>query len=366
MIMPFSIIFGGKSSEHDVTVNEFNIFYRQYLEYQMTQEASLRLSTVYYITREGNVLITPVNLEQPAEFYWRESDELLLLVDALKYMQEADEFLFCILYGQFVEDGNLQGAATLLHLRGNFGSTLSCSLAMSKYHMQQFITATYPDLNVPHTLCLTEKDDFHQMLKSFSDMEIIIKPNGLGSSVHTQKMRCCSENFPEIEAFIRNIFDYDERVLVQKYLAGEEYTCYCLEHDDRIEALGVKKMAASSGFLGFGEKYALDKELDEVFYANTANTASFSREIQKIFLHTTEIFSNLGFRNMCRIDYILHTSGQLYMLEANSLPCLSGFAGAWAINSGAEFPSLDLVRIFMENETRRTQKMTTFYATVEK
>ena len=361
--MTFSIIFGGKSSEHDVTVNEFNTFYRQYLEYHTTQEASLQLSTVYYITRQGDVLITPVNLEQPSEFYWRESDNSVSLVDALRHMQNTNDFLFCIVYGQFVEDGNLQGAATLLNLQGNFGSTLSCSLAMSKYHMQQFITATYPALRTPHTLCFTEEDDFYQILKHFSDTEIIIKPNGLGSSVHTQKMRCCSENFSEIEACIQNIFNYDERVLVQKYLTGEEYTCYCLEHDGRIEALGVKKMTAVSGFLGFSEKYTLDKELDEVYYPNTA---PLPHKIQKMLLHSSKIVRNLGFRNMCRIDYILHTSGQLYLLEANALPCLSGFAGAWGVNSGVAFPSLDLVRIFMENEARRTQKMTTFYATVEK
>ena len=140
---------------------------------------------------------------------------------------------------------------------------------------------------------------------------MFVKPNKNGSSYGVSKVTKEEDLLPAIE----NSFKYDDEILVEEFLQGTEVTCGVITIDGKITPLPITEIRSKSEFFDYKAKYEghsqeiTPAEIDPAVANNIQQTSAF-------------IYKKLGFKGICRIDYIIK-GNEHYMLEVNSIPGLS-------------------------------------------
>jgi D-alanine-D-alanine ligase len=238
---PFVFLVGGVSSEHDASTKSFEHMFTSY--WQAKDACPLELVKIYYIGRDGQVFsFIPTENQDPRQ-YFRRQGPAIDLAEMLREIKQNGYFVFSTLHGQNGEDGAIQGAAKFIGTQGALGSTLSCSLAMSKYHMNNYIKGACPAIAIPATLAVRNLADVEQLFDFFpAGAKIVLKPNSMGSSVFADVFTCLPDQRPLISAHIAKVLQFDAIVLAQEFIEGQEYSCGCIEMDGKVEALPLVKI----------------------------------------------------------------------------------------------------------------------------
>jgi D-alanine-D-alanine ligase len=97
-------------------------------------------------------------------------------------------------------------------------------------------------------------------------------------------------------------------------VAGEEYSIGCLERNGEVEVLPPVKIESASGFFGQQEKF-IPGHVKETVLSDQQIPGSilFAQTFAK------SLFSDLGFWNHARFDFIVNDAG-LWFLEINPMP----------------------------------------------
>lgn len=342
----FAVVFGGLSLEHDLNIFAFRYLYEEYQK--QSSSSDLELTTVYYITRDGEVLITPASPDEAVEYYLDNHRARVPLLDAFGEMQRRGEFVFVLVDNQ----ARFPGIADTFAIPGSFGSVLSNALAISKFHLNQLVQGQDTDILIPPTSCITSPEEVAQVIREFDDAEIVVKPNSLGSSLFVERFRAASQDLEAITRHATLILRYDHQVLIQKRILGREYTCYLLERDHDIETIGVKELITPDNFFGTREKYQLNQGVEYKFFRSDKDQAP---EIARIMEFSRDLARNIGLHHMSRIDFIVDSEAAVYFLEANTNPSIRPYQEA--LNNREENWSIcDLIKTFMKNESSRVIK----------
>jgi len=351
--LKFAVLFGGKFAEHDANVFGFKYLYEEYTK--TCSDKDLSFTTAYYLTRDGEVLISPIDVAQAAVHYSQcEGKTTVSVTDAFKQIQAQGEFLFLLCDGPYGTSGRFHNLADMFGIQGTFGSVLSLSLSRSKYHLGQFVSGNYEGIFIPETRYLTSEGQVAQILEVFDGTRVVIKPNALGSSLFTERFWCCPENLEEMEALVRNILEYDHRVLIQEYVNGAEYTCYCLERQGEMEIVGIKQFETPDHFLTSQDKYTSNQRVQARYVSEKEGN---SPAIARMRAFSRELFRDADFQNLCRMDFIITPEDRVYFLENNANPAFKGFINAFK-EKWPSYSVLDMMQICIGNELRRPVKKT--------
>ncbi|QRR07517.1 ATP-grasp domain-containing protein [Burkholderia sp. MS455] len=306
-----SILFGGKSAEHRASLESL----RHVVE-EIHRGDSIEIEHIYYVDVEGFVTTTRFQPDLPVNNYMR-SRESMPYWAALGEMANAGTFVLNLLHGNFGEDGHVQGAAAITSVPGSFGPVLAASLAMSKYHMNQFVASTHPEVRIPDTLLMHERhlsESGVRIVDRFSGA-IVVKPNSLGASLFTHRYLVDSESISLIKTNLEQIFEYDAHALIQQYIPGTEYSVGCIQKGESIIALPAVRIETDGAFFGHEQKHRTGK-------ANEIVVTDESTIIRMLKNISVDIFRSVGFRNMCRFDFIVSPDDSVFFLEANPIPGL--------------------------------------------
>lgn len=310
-----SLIFGGTSIERELSLRAFHNIYS---ELQLVGYQTHQYKNVYYIEEDGMVLKKPFNINKEPDYYIQKHGKAFLPIDVFRSIQVNGEYLFSLLYGHYGEDGHYQGLANSLGIKSSFGSVLSCSLTKSKYHCSKYIEATYPEFEPLPTIAIKSQDlpNLKTKLINFYNQEIVIKPNALGSSLMTNRFYLNENSLDAIDTLLKTILKHDNMALIQKYIAGEEYSCGCITNQNTITVLPLVRIRTKNCFQGRSEKlckFGVSERLLE---------SSYNAYTSKIADVTKRIFEDLKFQNMFRMDFII-SGTKIYFLEINPLPGLT-------------------------------------------
>ncbi|NOX34534.1 MAG: ATP-grasp domain-containing protein [Deltaproteobacteria bacterium] len=343
-------VFGGLYAEHDVSIFSFENFYADIQKAGPSGE--IELSTICYIMRNGKVLFSPVDLKKPAKFYFDTertgSDEIF---EAFSRIKENNEFVYLICDGSTGIDGRFTSIAEALKLKGTFGSSLSFGICRSKFHMNQFVGTNYSDINIPDTVYVKTVEELEKAVAGFEDQKIIVKPNSLGSSIYTMMFYCSREQHGKIRELVQNILEYDFRAIIQEYIPGEEYGCYCMEKDGSVDILATKKFEKQNTFLNTADKYAMVENSNDVY---------LEEDIPAISEFVLNVFKDADCRNLSRMDFIITAGNKIYFLENNCNPALRGFIKAYKTKYNS-CNAYDMLKIFIENANNRRMIKTDYY-----
>ncbi|CAM7572600.1 D-alanine--D-alanine ligase [Citrobacter sedlakii] len=270
-----AVLLGGTSAERDVSLNSG--------------------AAVLAGLREGGVDAHPVDP--------KETD-----VTQLKAM--GFQKVFIALHGRGGEDGTLQGLLELIGLPYTGSGAMASAISMDKLRSKLLWQGA--GLPVAPWVALTraqfEKGLSEAVVTEISalGLPLIVKPSREGSSVGMSKV----SEYDGLHSALALAFQHDEEVLIEKWLSGPEFTVAILGE----EILPSIRIQPAGTFYDYEAKYLSD----ETQYFCPAGLESDQETHLRALVQ--KAWSTLGCEGWGRIDAMLDSDGQFYLLEANTSP----------------------------------------------
>ena len=213
------------------------------------------------------------------------------------------DFALLALHGQFGEDGTVQAVLQTLGIPYSGCGPLSSAACMDKDMTKSLLQAagirTAPWINLR-----SEDEINYEDIKELG-YPVVVKPTHGGSSVATFIIK----EEKEIENAVKEAFKWDNEVMIEKFIKGDEITCPVMGK----EMFPVVAIKPHAEFFDYTAKYA-DGGSDE-FVIELEE--SLHKEVEKMALDT---YRALKCSVYARIDMIITEGGIPYILEVNTLP----------------------------------------------
>lgn len=233
------------------------------------------------------------------------------------------EAAFLALHGGYGEDGSIQGMLEVLGIPYTGSGVLASALAMDKEASKKVFLyhgIPVPPFTVIGSITGSPGPSF--------DFPWVIKPATEGSSVGVSIARD-KGNF---EKALETAFSYGSRVIVEKYIEGQEIHIGILNGI----VLGGVEVRPSLEFYNYEAKYT--PGLTEYILPPEITAETYERaKMTALSAHIA-----LGCRGATRVDLRLNAEGEPYVLEVNTIPgmtetsLLPKIAGL----AGFDFPGL--------------------------
>jgi len=379
-----AVIFGGRSTEHDVSIITALASIIKPLE--LTKQ--YRVEAVY-IAKDGSWYwddkLKDIALYQSGEIdeFMRKAPKIHLLFDngltlvkssqfAGRKMYRKIDVVFPAMHGTHGEDGELMGLLQMANVPFVGCDMASSAVAMDKALAKQVAEAPGIESNAwlwfySRDLSATHK----QVLESIKKLKypLFVKPAHLGSSIGISKV----EKETELANALEVASHYDDKVIVEEsvqnlievtlpIIGNEEPTPALLEHpltspEDFFDfdtkylgngkKMGGKKMGGKRGSQGYSE---LPAKLPEDLYKKAENLG-------------ISVYKVLGCSGIARVDLLIDSKTEkVYFNEVNPLPG-SLYAHNWA---RAGISNVDLVTRLVnlaEERWASQQKLNTTFST---
>lgn len=338
MKTPVVVLYGGQSSEHDVSLVSAK-FALEHLDRDLfdvyfigiTRSGSWFWQNIESLDLHDKKEPLPIFENQPVfsrpdlahRFYHGPLDVLVQHVadhrGALVEPSEICFFPFC--HGQHVEDGHLQG---MLELSG-YGfvgpDTRASAIGMDKTLCKKLAEtvgiSVVPYVAVQRTDWDKNSEVICQSITEKLGTKLFIKPNSLGSAVGVYKI----DQATELKGAVERALGYDRVVLVEKAVAAREIECAALGgYEPEISIPGEVNPT--------GEFYSYDAKYKDAEGAKILIPAALSpEETSEIQLKSKLIYETLGLYGMSRIDWFLDRDTKaVYFNEVNTLPGMTSIS----------------------------------------
>ena len=219
---------------------------------------------------------------------------------------------FIALHGRFGEDGTVQGALELLGIPYTGSGVMASSMAMDKVmtkRIWRFEGLPTPDWRMVDSAHATE-----QALAALG-APMIVKPARDGSSMGLTKVT----DVAQCAQAYALAAQYDDEVLCEQFIAGEETTCAVLGEGANAKALPVIRIEAPDGNYDYQNKYFTDVTQ---YHCPSGLPADEEARIQQI---VEKAFRTLGCRGWGRADIMISQGDrQPFLLEINTSPGMTG------------------------------------------
>ena len=342
--MKLAVIFGGVSSEHDISCLSAasilrNLDREKYEVYPVgiTQDGRWYYCPDCTADTVENGEWERLTGKVPALFSPdRSVHGLVLLRDGTTETVRLD-CVFPVLHGVGGEDGTMQG---LLELAGI--PYVGCGVAASANSMDKSITKVLVDAagvrQAKYYLAL--RYDFERnaegVVRTAADrlgsFPVFVKPCSQGSSVGVAK----ANDMLELAAGLTEAFKLDDKVLVEEFIDGHEVECAVLGNHSPI-ASTVGEIAPAQEFYTFDAKY---KDEASQLYIPAHITP---QQIETVRQNALRVYAALGCRGLSRVDFfVTHADGEVVFNELNSIPgftSISMYPKLFA-HEGIDYPAL--------------------------
>lgn len=313
------IIFGGKSSEYEVSLQS---------AYSVIKNIPNDKYNIVLlgITKDGKWRLFEGNPEKIPSGEWIKgnctpavlnpdfgSNELLVFRGNETETIHIDA-VFPVLHGKNGEDGTIQGVFEMAGI-----PYVGCGVLASAMSMDKAITNMTADkFSVPQAKWLSittyeyekNKDDFIEKCISYLGLPVFVKPANAGSSVGISKAKTKEELFAAMEI----AFKEDSKVVAEESIDGREIECAILGNEDPIASV-VGEIVPCNEFYDYNAKY-IDGDSTLIIPADISKEKS--DEVQD---YAVKIYKEHGASGLSRVDFFLRRSDNSVLFnEINTLP----------------------------------------------
>ncbi|WP_413483225.1 D-alanine--D-alanine ligase [Morganella psychrotolerans] len=217
--------------------------------------------------------------------------------------------VFIALHGRGGEDGTLQGCLEQLGIPYTGSGVMASALSMDKLRTKQLWAgaglpiAPYFAINAARFAVISD-DELQQGVAPLG-FPVIVKPSLEGSSVGMSKVDSADALRPALEL----AFKYDKDVLIEKWLSGPEFTVGFLG-EQMLPSIRIQPAAI---FYDYEAKYISD---DTQYFCPGLEGAR-ETEIRDL---AKAAYKAVGCEGWGRVDVMLDSDGQFYLLEVNTSP----------------------------------------------
>lgn len=216
------------------------------------------------------------------------------------------DFAFLALHGRFGEDGTIQALLETLDIPYSGCRVLTSALCMNKHLTKKLLASE--NITTPKGILIKASEPLNSSIASTLNYPLIVKPNTGGSSIGT----CKVENKTDLLPAIDEAFKYDEELLIEEYISGEEITSFVLD-GEVFPTVCIKPRFGQ--FFDYNSKYTINGALEEI-----ALLPSILQD--KVTQIAEKIWALFSCKSYCRIDFIIKNE-TIYVLEINTLPGLT-------------------------------------------
>ena len=358
-----AIVFGGASSEHDVSC--------------MTAGGVVRaIDTDRYevigigITPSGRWVQVPVDelreLRKQADALPRLDEDrptaILLPAgdggDARVATVDGDRLVdvrpfdvaFTLLHGPFGEDGTIQGMFEMLGVRYVGSGVAASANGMDKDLMKRTLAAS--GLPGCRFTTVTARQWAHERDASLARLEalglpVFVKPARGGSSVGITKVNAAGE----LDAAMAHAQEFDPKVVVEEGVQDAREVEFAVlggrGDAPRVSLPGEIVMRSDGAFYDFAAKYVSDD--DAILVVPTELDDDLRERASEVAAGT---FEAMGAEGLARVDLFLTADGRVLVNEINTMPGfthISMFPSLWAA-TGIDYTALitDLIEQALE------------------
>jgi D-alanine-D-alanine ligase len=284
-----AVILGGRSSENPISV------------------ASAR--SVIGALEAGGSEVLAIEIDQSGG--WQlgtarrelEAGDRLPSKEVARTLSDVD-VVFPVLHGPFGEDGTVQGLLELAGVPYVGAGVLASAICMDK----DVFKSVMRDHRIPVTENITLR--IGDEPRNPFGYPVFIKPARLGSSVGITKAHSISE----LQEGVRLAFEHDEKVLVERYVAGIEVEVGVLGNLTPIASLPGEIVVTHNEWYDFEAKYD-DGEMDLVVPARISE-----KQIERAQDLAVRAFVATDCEGMARADMFVREDGEVLINELNTIP----------------------------------------------
>jgi len=213
---------------------------------------------------------------------------------------------FIALHGRFGEDGSVQAILEDLNLPYTGSEVKSSRLALDKIASRELFLKN--GLKVPRYRIVEKGREIRNALEGF-EKPLVVKPQHEGSSIGLSIVG----DKARVERALDTAFGYGDRVIIEEYIGGREFTVGILEK----QALPVIEIETKNHVYDFDAKYMDDQTR---YIVPAALREGDYKAVQEYAL---KAHNTLGCRDFSRVDMRMAKTGDVYVLEVNTIPGLT-------------------------------------------
>ncbi len=225
--------------------------------------------------------------------------------------EEEIEVAFIALHGRPGEDGTIQGVLETLGIKYTGSGVLSSALALDKVMSKKIFELT--GIPTPPYLTLLEHEDLDltatRAIRELK-MPLVVKPRAEGSSIGVE-IADQETGFREMLSRLRESYG---DLLIESFMEGMTVTVGVLGTDPAARALPVLELIPTTRFYDYEAKYTkgatefvIPARLPEKTYKATQGVAVDAHNV-------------LLCRGFSRVDMMVSSEGQPWVLEVNTMP----------------------------------------------
>lgn len=205
---------------------------------------------------------------------------------------------FIALHGRWGEDGTVQGLLEMMGIPYTGSGITGSAISLDKAIMKMLLDNS--GLPTPEYTIYQNGDgiDF--------PLPFVVKPANEGSTIGISIVR----KTEEINQAIENALRYDRKIIIEKYIQGQEITV-SIVNEKTLPVIEVKPL---NGFYDFEAKYSKGKT---EYIIPAKITGEIERKTQKYALEVFKVFELSG---CARIDMIVNENSVPYIIDINTSP----------------------------------------------
>jgi D-alanine-D-alanine ligase len=237
--------------------------------------------------------------------------------DLISRLREAaPDVAFVAMHGRDGEDGTVQELLEILGIPYTGSGVLACSRTIDKVLTKHLLVEA--GLPTPEFFSFNETA-FERLgagqtlpaIEERLDFPIVVKPARGGSALGIK----FASGAADVPGALVNAFSYDDRVLLERYVAGRDLAVSVV---DGAALPIVEAVPVEEDFYDFEARYEIGRTR---FVCPASLPDDATARAQEIALDAYRLLGLYGFG---RVDLMLEeSSGELYVLEANAIPGLT-------------------------------------------
>lgn len=332
--MNVTIIYGGKSGEHEISLISAAAIARN-----MDKQHNV---TLIGITKDGRWYkqpaeeLTRIRQDTNAALTIKESDENQVLAVPAGGKEKAfktekgyipTDVVFPVVHGTFGEDGTLQGLLEMVDVPYVGCGVTASGITMDKEKTKSLLEQA--GIPVVPGICLRRSDladwkHYDEMLEKAQrelGFPLFVKPCSAGSSDGAS----LAKDLQHLNGAITEAFLWDDKILIEKAVNAREIECsvtgnpttYNGEFDcEKVKAYGPGEIAPKHDFYDYDAKYNDPDGAELLIPAKLPE-----QRLEEVRSLAVKAYSALDLSGLSRVDFFIDKdTDTLYLNEINTLP----------------------------------------------
>ena len=307
---------------------------------------------------------TPETIEALAEAIRGDGHDVLLLGDGREFLRKMldapPDFVFNFAEGQGVSrnrEARVPAVCEMLGVPYSGSDPLTMAAALDK-DMARLLVESWDGLCPNGTVFPIDtprdivEDEITALLTDDMSGTVILKPNAEGSSKGIRGACLATSGEEALEVFERLVLDYQQPVLVEEFIDGEEVTVGVLGNGDDVRVLGIMRILPKNADVPF--VYSLEVKRDWKSRVDYEAPANFPGTTLKAIEEAALLaYKALGCRDVARIDFRI-LEEDVFFIEVNPLPGLAPVSSDLVILAqGYGISHGELVRMILRTALKR-------------